>query len=86
MGSRIKYEDVKQEIESAGWQLVSDTYLNLKTDLELLCPNSHQIFRTFGDWRNEGQYHECPICSHTTFKKVNEKPTKKTDYRILGFD
>jgi 5-bromo-4-chloroindolyl phosphate hydrolysis protein len=41
MATRIKYEDVKHDIESKGWTLVSDSYKNLKTDLELTCPNNH---------------------------------------------
>ena len=51
--SKIKIEDVKQDIEAAGWQLVSTKYTNLKTDLELICPEGHTVYKTYGDWRDE---------------------------------
>jgi hypothetical protein len=41
MGSKIKIDEVKTEVEAHGWKLISSTYVNLKTPLELECPEGH---------------------------------------------
>ena len=84
MGSKIKIEDVRKDIEAQGWQLISDSYKNLQTDLELKCPNEHQIFLPYSKIRNCSI--ECPICAKQSFIKVNEQPTKKKGFRILALD
>lgn len=61
MASKIKYEEVKESIEAKGWTLISDTYVNLKTDLELNCPNGHEVHTTYEDWRKGNC--ECAICN-----------------------
>lgn len=83
--SIIKYEQVKQDIESFNWTLLSKDYKNLKTGLEMLCPNGHQINLTYEEWRKNTQ-HECPICIKQPFLKINEKNIKKKGYRILALD
>lgn len=86
MATRIKYEDVKQDVESKGWTLVSDSYKNLKTDLELICPNNHQVFVPYEDWRKYENY-ECPICIKQNIVKINEKTKRKKEgRRILALD
>lgn len=87
MGTRIKYEDVKQSVEAENWTLVSTEYKNLDSDLVLLCPaeEQHEVHITFKEWRKL-EHHVCPICSKQMVKKINEKPVKKNGYRILGFD
>ena len=84
MATRIKFEEVKESIESAGWQLISDTYKNLQADLVALCPEGHENHFTYDDWRNHRV--ECLICNKISINKKNEKPTKKKGYRILAFD
>ena len=39
--ARLKYKDIQKEIQLEGWILQSKEYVNLKTDLELICPNGH---------------------------------------------
>lgn len=82
--SKIKYEEVKQSIEDAGWTLVSKEYINLKTDLIAFCPLGHEVHFPFDQWR-KGKV-TCAVCEHQPFKKINELPKKKEGYRILGFD
>ena len=36
MASKIKYENVKEDIENQGWTLLSNSYTNLKTDLQVI--------------------------------------------------
>ena len=84
MPSKIKYEDVKKEIESLGWKLVSTSYVNLKTDLEVICPEGHTNLTPFSRLR-AGTY-ECPICKQNEYYKIENCNVKKTGYRVLAFD
>ena len=84
MASKFKYEDIKADVESKGWTLESDTYVNLRTDLELKCPEGHLNFVSYEKWRR-GTY-ECPTCKENTLFKVDNIPVKKTGFRILAFD
>lgn len=85
MGSKIKIDEVKTEVEAHGWKLISSTYVNLKTPLELECPEGHQVDIAFEDIRKL-QVLECPICSRQSVKKLKEKVSKKKGYRILALD
>lgn len=82
--SKIKIEDIKESIASVGWQLVSQEYKNLKTDLEVICPEGHTNFVSYEKWRR-GSY-ECPICKQNPFNNADKIATKKKGYRILAFD
>jgi len=37
----ISIYSVKNALEEEGWELISDTYKNLKTELEMKCPHGH---------------------------------------------
>lgn len=48
---RLKYEDVREEIESEGFKLLSSEYKNARQLLKIECPKKH-IFRSrIGDFR-----------------------------------
>ena len=81
--ARLKYEDIKKEVEECGWQLLSTTYTNLKTDMSFQCPNGHTNFYSLEKWRRG---HECPICKNNPLANVKTQPVKKTGYRILALD
>lgn len=57
---KIKYEEVKQSIEDAGWRLISKEYKNLQSDLQGECPLGHEVHFTFSDWRRGDV--DCPLC------------------------
>lgn len=81
----IKYDEIKQSIEAENWQLISDSYKNLDSDLVVKCPEGHEVHITYRSWRG-AKTHECPICIKMPTKKINEKPAKKNGHRILAFD
>lgn len=83
MASKIKFEDVKQDIEKDGWTLVSTVYTNLKTDLQVICPEGHECAVSYDKWRKG---FKCPICEQNQFYKTDETAVKKTGYRFLVFD
>lgn len=60
LAGKLKYEEIKTDIESTGWHLISETYTNLKTDLQVICPEGHDCFVSYEKWRR-GNF-ECPIC------------------------
>lgn len=84
MASKIKYEDVKNDIEKSGWQLISTTYVNLKSDLELECPEGHKSFIPYEKWRR-GHY-VCPVCKQNKFYNINESVIQQNGFRILALD
>lgn len=84
MANKIKFEDVKTDIENQGWQLISEEYINLKTDLQVICPEGHDCLVTYDKWRR-GSF-ECPICKQNQYYKTNNIAVKKKGYRILAFD
>ena len=84
MASKIKYENVKEDIENQGWTLLSNSYTNLKTDLQVICPEKHECLVSYEKWR-KGKF-ECPICKQNQYYKTDDIAIKKKGYRILVFD
>ena len=82
----INIYSVKNALEAENWQLVSETYKNLKTPLEMICPQGHKQEQTFDQWR---KHKICDICMAGDPYKVkkNKVPKKGTDVqRILALD
>ena len=82
----INIYSVRNALEAEGWQLISETYKNLKTPLEMTCPAGHKQEQTFDNWR---KHKICDICMAGDPYKVkkNKVPKKGTDVqRILALD
>lgn len=82
----INIYSVRNHLEEENWKLISDTYKNLDTELEMECPNGHKQKQTYKQWRKRPQ---CEMClAGDPFKgKKNKVPTKKIDtLRILALD
>lgn len=82
----INIYTVRNALEAENWQLVSETYKNLKTPLEIICPCGHKQEQTFDQWR---KHKICDICmAGDPYKiKKNKVPEKGSDtQRILGLD
>ena len=58
--SKLKIEDISAELQKQNWRLISETYKNLDTDLEMMCPNGHKVFMCLKKWR---RHQDCPICN-----------------------
>ena len=82
---RLKYEEVKNIIESAGWSLITETYQNLDQELELRCPENHRVFTSLKKFRNTPY---CPVCSVNSYKIADTKTVTKPKgaKRILALD
>ena len=83
----INIYSVRNHLEEEGWQLVSDTYKNLNTELEMICPQGHKQFKTYGQWRKHPELCEQCMAGDPFKIKKNKVPAKGTDTtRILALD
>lgn len=82
--SRISIEQIRKEAEELGWVLISNTYKNLNTEIEFVCPEGHQVITTYAIWRAQ---HSCPICDNPKLDLSTKViPKKKGVTRILSLD
>lgn len=82
----INIYGVRNALEAEGWQLISETYKNLKTPLEMICPKGHKQEQTFENWRKHKMCDACMAGDPYKVKK-NKVPPKGTDVnRILALD
>jgi hypothetical protein len=57
----LKFDDVKQHVESFDYTLLSDSYLNNRVKLKYKCPLGHIFEMRFDNFKNSKQ--RCPICA-----------------------
>ena len=82
----INIYSVKNHLESEHWTLISDTYKNLNTELEMICPQGHRQLQTYANWRKHMLCEQC--LAGDPFKgKKNKVPAKTANtQRILALD
>lgn len=83
--SKIKLEEIRKEAEQHGWEVLSDTYQNLNTEMVFKCDEGHQVFAPFKNIRDKWI---CPICEKNQFKtqKLEVVPKKEGVIRVLALD
>lgn len=82
----INVYTVANHLETEGWKLVSDSYKNLNTELEMECPEGHRQFQTYGNWRKHPICEQCMAGDPYKIKK-NKVPAKDADtVRVLALD
>lgn len=85
--ARITLDSIAQELSVEGWQIVSQDYKNLSSELEFRCAEGHQVFST---WAKIRQKRLCPVCENNKFKNLNTNssiaPKTKGKDRILALD
>ena len=82
----INVYSVSNHLEEEGWKLISTSYKNLNTELEMRCPEGHTQIISYGQWR---KHPICEVClAGDPYKvKKNKVPIKKIDtIRILSLD
>jgi len=80
---KLTYEYVKYFIESKGYQLLSDTYINSKTKLLIKCPIGHEYNVLFLHFKNGIR---CPVCygnKKLTYEYVKSY-IEKEGYQLLS--
>ena len=82
----INVYTVANHLEEEGWKLLSTTYKNLTTELEMECPEGHKQLQTYGNWRKHPICEQCMAGDPYKIKK-NKVPAKTADtQRILALD
>ena len=82
----INLYSVSNHLDSEGWRLVSDTYKNLNTELEMECPNGHYQLQTYAQWRKHPICEKCMAGDPYKIKK-NKVPAKAAGTeRVLALD
>lgn len=82
----INVYSVANHLEEEGWKLISDSYKNLDTELEMICPQGHKQIQTYRQWRKHPICEQCMAGDPFKIKK-NKVPIKKIDtQRILALD
>ena len=66
---KLTYEEVKEYIESFGYELLNEEYMNANTKLKIKCSNGHIFERTFSKFK---QTQACPYCTKTRKWTVEE--------------
>ena len=56
---KLTYEYVKKYIESLGYKLISNEYMNARMKLEVECPKGHRYKVTFDNFKHG---YRCPYC------------------------
>ena len=82
----INIHSVRNHLESENWKLISDTYKNLDTELEMICPKGHNQLRTYKDWRKHPICEQCLAGDPFKGKKNNVPVKKEGTYRLLALD
>ena len=83
--SKIKVEDIQNELEQYGWKLISEQYQNLDSELIFECEEGHKVYSTWKKIRNR---RECPVCNKNKYKEQDNKiiPKEKGIRRTLALD
>jgi len=82
----INIYTVANHLAEEGWKLISTSYKNLNTELEMICPEGHKQLQTYGNWRKRPVCEQC-IAGDPYKVKKNKVPIKKIDTRrILALD
>lgn len=64
MAKKHTWEKVKELVESEGFTLLSDTYQNDSTKLDMLCPEGHPINVSFNGWKYR-KHNACIVCQRS---------------------
>lgn len=83
--SKIKVEDIQNELKQYGWKLISEEYKNLDSELIFECEEGHKVYST---WKKIRSRRECPVCNKNKYKEQDTKvvPKEKNVRRSLALD
>lgn len=83
--AKITLEQIREELATEGWKVISTEYVNLDTEMTFECPEGHKVFLP---WKKLRTKRECPMCKNNAYAKyegeVIAKP--KGANRVLALD
>lgn len=83
--AKINLEDIKRELIPEGWQVISEEYKNLDTEMIFQCPEGHRVYNS---WKKIRSHKDCPVCKQNKFKEQETTviTKKKSEKRVLAID
>ena len=72
-------EIIEEELSKDNWELISEEYQNLDSELVFKCSEGHTVF---APWKKLRTKRECPICKHNTLKEQDLKIIPKKYKKI----
>ncbi|RLC79071.1 MAG: hypothetical protein DRI61_08675 [Chloroflexi bacterium] len=69
--AKINIDSISCNISESGYKLLSNSYINNKEKIELLCPNGHIYKVSWDNWSNKNS--RCPRCGKNGTSKVEEE-------------
>ena len=82
----INVYSVANHLREEGWELISDSYKNLNTELEMKCPEGHLQKQTYAQWRKHMLCEQCMAGDPYKIKKNKVPPKEDDTQRILALD
>lgn len=80
MGKKKKtIQEVREYINNEGYTLLSDGYINCNQELEIICPNGHNIKMS---WKRFENGRRCPHCSERSW--INRKKNIESINEIIS--
>jgi len=82
LGLKITYDEIKSYVESKGYKLKSNTYINAHIKMDLICPNNHDYLVDMNSFKDGAR---CPICQNRKVWKKEEviNIIEKEGYELL---
>ena len=83
--AKISIEEIKDTLALYNWELISEQYQNLDTNLEYKCDKGHTVV---APWKKIREHCICPTCMRDRLKVKDFKngKKKKGEYRVLALD
>lgn len=82
----INIYTVQNDVETAGWKLISDQYKNLKTPMVFQCPKGHLVELTYEEWRKHKKCPECEKQDSAGIVRNKIIPKPENAYRVIALD
>ena len=83
MPRRLTYKAVKKYIESEGYTLISDSYVNNRTKILIQCPEGHKFEMRFGHFKDGVRCSYCAGNIRYSYKQV-EKYINQFKYKLIS--
>jgi len=74
MSKKLTYNEIKEYIESYGYQLLSKTYKNAHTKLKMKCPEGHIYEVKYCRFKAGDR---CPVCYHQSTSSESEREIQR---------
>ena len=83
--AKIKIDDIRKAAIEHNWELISEEYKNLDTEMKFVCNEGHKVYLPYKKIRDKWQ---CPICEQNQYASFVEEvqPKSKGVQRFVGLD